>query len=103
MDPNVDFFQESSWQHVLYGMGYKTDLRPRAGTLRNHDEARAAFADISRRAALACQTLPTNRELIATARARAFGAPEAGASTVRLRMAAPHGFRSMTRLISGVD
>ena len=85
IDPNVDFFRESSWQHVLYGMGYKTDLRPRAGTLRNYDEARAAFADINRRAALACQTLPTNRELIEAVRARAFGAPEAAASKVRRR------------------
>jgi hypothetical protein len=83
IDPNVDFFRESSWQHVLYGMGYKTDLRSRAATLRNHDEARAAVADISHRAALACRTLPTNRELIATVRARAFGGPEAGASKVR--------------------
>ena len=50
-------------------MGCKTDLRPRAGSLRSHDEARAAFADIRRQADLACRTLPTNRELIATARA----------------------------------
>ena len=74
IDRNVDLFEESSWQYVLYGMGYKTDLRPRAGSLRCYDEARAAFADIKRQAALACRTLPTNRELIATARARAFGA-----------------------------
>src|ERR1700722_13668670 len=29
IDPNIDVFEESSWQYVLYGMGYKTDLRPR--------------------------------------------------------------------------
>jgi hypothetical protein len=73
-DQNVDLFNESSWQYVLYGMGYTTDLRPRAGALRYYDEARAAFADIARQADLACRTLPTNRELIATARARPFGA-----------------------------
>jgi tryptophan 7-halogenase len=82
IDRNVDLFEESSWQYVLYGMGYKTDLRPRAGSLTYYDEARAAFADIKRQAALACRTLPTNRELIATAHAREFGAPEASASKV---------------------
>ena len=85
IDQSVDLFEESSWQYVLYGMGYKTDLRPRAGTLRNYDEACAAFAEIRRQADLACRTLPTNRELIATARARAFGAPHASASKIRRR------------------
>ena len=85
IDRNVDLFEESSWQYVLYGMGYKTDLRPRAGSLRYYDEARAAFANIKRQAALACRTLPPHRELIATARARAFGAPEVRASKVRRR------------------
>jgi tryptophan 7-halogenase len=82
IDPNVDLFEESSWQYVLYGMGYKTDLRPRAGKLRYYDEARAAFAEIRRQADLACRTLPSNRELIATARARAFGAPGPSASKI---------------------
>ena len=77
IDQNVDLFKESSWQYVLYGMGYTTDLRPRAGALRYHDEARAAFADIARQADLACRTLPTHRELIETVRARSFGAPAA--------------------------
>lgn len=74
IDPNIDVFAESSWQYVLYGMGYKTDLRPRAEALRDHDEARQAFADIKRQAAAACHTLPTNRDLIMTLRARSFGA-----------------------------
>ncbi len=77
IDQNVDLFKESSWQYVLYGMGYTTDLRPRAGALRYYDEARAAFADIRRQADFACRTLPTNRELLETARARPFGAPAA--------------------------
>jgi hypothetical protein len=97
IDQNVDLFEESSWQYVLYGMGYKTDLRPRAGTLRYYDEARAAFAEIRGQADLACRTLPTNRELIATARARAFGAPHASASKVRRRRMAPvslHGYQN---------
>ncbi|MDB6100542.1 MAG: tryptophan halogenase [Gammaproteobacteria bacterium] len=73
IDPNVDIFAEASWQYVLYGMGYQTDLRPRAGVLRFYDEAREAFAQIRRQAEFACQTLPTNRELLDTARVRAFG------------------------------
>jgi 2-polyprenyl-6-methoxyphenol hydroxylase-like FAD-dependent oxidoreductase len=28
IDRNVDLFEESSWQSVLYGMGYETDLQP---------------------------------------------------------------------------
>ena len=27
IDPNVDIFTEPSWQYVLYGMGWKTDLQ----------------------------------------------------------------------------
>ena len=65
--------KESSWRHVLYGMGYETDLRPRARALRHNDEARAAFAEIRGHSDFRCSTLPTNRELIATARDRAFG------------------------------
>jgi len=76
IDQNVDLFKESSWQYVLYGMGYKTDLRPRAGALRYHVEARAAFAEIRRQAEFACRTLPTNRELITAAMSRAFGPRE---------------------------
>lgn len=73
IDQNVDLFKEASWQYVLYGMGYKTDLRPRAGVLRYYDEARAAFAQIRRQAEFACRTLPTNRELITAVRTRGFG------------------------------
>ena len=37
------------------------------------------------KADLACRTLPTNRELIATARDRAFGARDTSASKIRRR------------------
>jgi tryptophan 7-halogenase len=73
IEQNVDLFKESSWRHVLYGMGYETDLRPRARALRHNDEARAAFAEIRGHSDFRCSTLPTHRELIATARDRAFG------------------------------
>lgn len=73
IDMNVDIFTEASWQYVLYGMGYRTDLQPRAGVLRFYDEAREAFAEIRRQADFACRTLPTNRELLEAVRTRAFG------------------------------
>lgn len=73
IDPNVDIFAEASWQYVLYGMGYRTDLRPRAGVLRYYDDARAAFDEIRRQSDYACQTLPNHRELIETVRTRSFG------------------------------
>jgi flavin-dependent dehydrogenase len=77
IDQNVDLFAEASWQYVLYGMGYKTDLSPRAGTLRYYDEARAAFAEIRRQSEFACRTLPSNRELIQLLGSRSFGQPVA--------------------------
>ena len=73
IDPNVDIFPETSWQYVLYGMGYKTDLRPRAGVLRYYEQAREAFAEIARQSDYACRTLPTNRQLLEAARTRRFG------------------------------
>ena len=79
VDSNIDIFTEASWQYVLYGMGWKTDLSARAGVYRYHDEARAAFAEIDRQAGCAIANLPSNRELIEYARARGFG-PQAVAA-----------------------
>jgi tryptophan halogenase len=73
IDPNVDIFAEASWQYVLYGMGFKTDLRPKAGVLKYCAEARAAFEETRRQALFACSSLPTNRELIEAAKTRPFG------------------------------
>jgi tryptophan halogenase len=74
-DLNVDLFTEHSWQYVLYGMGYETDLTPRAGIYKYHAEARQAFADIRRQADFARRSLPTHRELLLSAQAREFGPP----------------------------
>ena len=74
IDLNIDIFTEGSWQYVLYGMGYKTDLSAKAGVYRYHDEAKAAFADIRRQAAYACETLPTNRQLVDAIGHSRFGA-----------------------------
>lgn len=79
IDPNVDIFAEASWQYVLYGMGWRTDLSARAGLYRYHDEARAAFAEVRRQARFAIDNLPSNRQLVDYARTRRFGAPVAAA------------------------
>ncbi|WP_423605612.1 tryptophan halogenase family protein [Sphingomonas sp. MS122] len=79
IDANIDIFTEPSWQYVLYGMGWRTDLSARAGLFRYHDEARAAFAEVRRQAQFAIHNLPTNRELVEYARAGRFGAQGAAA------------------------
>jgi 2-polyprenyl-6-methoxyphenol hydroxylase-like FAD-dependent oxidoreductase len=73
-DLNVDIFTESSWQYVLYGLGYETDLTPRAGLFKYHDEAKEAFAEIRRQARFACRSLPTHRDLLQMAQTRQFAA-----------------------------
>lgn len=74
MDANVDIFTDASWQYVLYGMGWKTDLSARSGAYRYAEEARRAFAEVERQAAFAVANLPSNRQLIEYARTRGFGA-----------------------------
>jgi len=74
IDLNVDIFTESSWQYVLYGMGYKTDLSPKAGVFRYYAEAKAAFKEINDQARFACENLPSNRELVEMLQSRNFGA-----------------------------
>ena len=64
IDPNIDIFPADSWQYVLYGMGWHTDLSPQADIFRFHREAAEEFADIRRQAENACRILPSNRELI---------------------------------------
>lgn len=73
VDPNVDIFTESSWQYVLYGMGWKTDLSARAGMFRFHDEAREAFARVKAQGEYAVRTLPSNRDLVNYAHRGTFG------------------------------
>lgn len=73
IDRNIDIFTESSWQYVLYGMGWKTDLSSKAGVFRFAEEAKAAFANIERQAQFAVQQLPSNRELVRFAQKSGFG------------------------------
>ena len=73
IDTNVDIFTESSWQYVLYGMGWKTDLSAKAAVFRFHDEAREAFARVRAQGDYAVRSLPSNRELVNHAHRGAFG------------------------------
>jgi flavin-dependent dehydrogenase len=72
-DLNVDLFTEHSWQYVLYGMGYQTDLTPRAGSYRYYEEAGEAFAELRRQTEFARRTLPSHRQLLQSALTRDFG------------------------------
>jgi tryptophan halogenase len=80
IDPVLDIFTEPSWQYVLYGMEWKTDLSAKAGIYRYHEDARAAFAEVQRQARYAVANLPTNRQLVEHARTRDFGAPGSAAA-----------------------
>lgn len=79
IDPNIDIFDATSWQYVLYGMGWKTDISARAGSLRLTDEARAAFAEVQRQAEFAVRNLPAHRDLVRFARHSHFGAKASAA------------------------
>ncbi|QIG81898.1 tryptophan 7-halogenase [Sphingosinithalassobacter tenebrarum] len=72
-DPNIDIFGAPSWQYVLYGMGWKTDLSAKAPVFRLGNEARAAFATIRQHGDYALQQLPTNRDLLRHAQNARFG------------------------------
>lgn len=74
VDLSHDIFTDHNWQYVLYGMGYQTDIRGRAGALRFHDEARAEFAEIRRQADYALSVMPDHRALVGAAARQGFGA-----------------------------
>ena len=73
IDTQIDIFTEPSWQYVLYGMGWKTDLSAKAGSLRYHDDARRALAEVRRQADYAIANLPSHRDLVEYARTHRFG------------------------------
>jgi len=63
-DMNYQNFSDSSWQFVLYGMGYPTDLSAKAAAYGQHDTARARFGEIRAQADQALRALPSHRDLI---------------------------------------
>jgi len=66
-NPDIDVFSEFSWQFVLYGMGFETDLSAEAAAFRSRARARREFADITREARQVAEVLPSHRELLTQA------------------------------------
>ena len=79
IDGNIDIFPEASWQYVLYGMGWKTDLSAKAPVFRYPAEAREAFARVQAFADHAVRQLPSNRDLVRFAQRARFGQETAAA------------------------
>jgi tryptophan 7-halogenase len=67
VDLNHDVFVAANWQHVLYGMDYRTDIAAQAPSYRFHDEATRAFADLRQQQGNARKLLPTHRSLVGQA------------------------------------
>jgi len=63
-DSNVETFAPASWQFVLYGMGYNTDLGAQASIYTDYEQAAREFAAIRADAERMSEKLPAHRELI---------------------------------------
>ncbi|MBR0552809.1 tryptophan halogenase family protein [Stakelama marina] len=72
VDTNHDIFDENSWQYILYGMGFKTDISARAGALRYYDDARREFESIRQQSANAMTAVPSHRALVSEVIANGF-------------------------------
>ncbi len=64
IDTSHDIFDENSWQYILYGMDFKTDITARAGALRFYDDARREFESIRQQSQNAMTAMPTHRDLV---------------------------------------
>ncbi|WP_308365706.1 MULTISPECIES: tryptophan 7-halogenase [unclassified Microbulbifer] len=64
VDSSHDIFDENSWQYILYGMEFKTDITARAGALRFYDDARREFESIRRQSHNALTAVPAHRALV---------------------------------------
>jgi len=76
IDLSHDVFDEHSWQYILYGMGFKTDIRSRAGALRFSEDARREFESIRRQSENAVAAMPSHCALISEVVAGGFRSPE---------------------------
>jgi len=61
---NNEVFPAASYQYVLYGMGFRTDIRFVAHTLTQKEHAREQFQQNHRAIQQALATLPKHRELL---------------------------------------
>jgi len=57
-------FMTSSWQYVLYGMEFRTDLEPMRSAYPDMDVARKEFAVIRQAGSLALDDLPDHRAFV---------------------------------------
>ena len=75
---DLEMYPPSSWQYVLYGMGYPTDLSQARAAWPRAAEARQEFAMIAQVARRAAADLPDHRALVEAmcARAAPAGSPE---------------------------
>lgn len=72
IDASHDIFDENSWQYILYGMDFKTDISARADALRFYDDARQEFENIRKQSENAMNAVPTHRDLISEVVANGF-------------------------------
>src|SRR5207253_921167 len=70
---DLEMYPPSSWQYVLYGMGYQTELGHARAAWPRMAEARAEFAAIAQVAGRALADLPDHRALVEAMVARADG------------------------------
>ncbi|MED5621074.1 tryptophan halogenase family protein [Ideonella sp. BN130291] len=68
---DLEMYQAASWQFVLYGMEFQTDMRAHAASHPRMDEARREFATIAQVAQHALADLPDHRALVEQLCARA--------------------------------
>ncbi|RDI97988.1 tryptophan 7-halogenase [Dyella solisilvae] len=61
---DLEMFMVSSWQYVLYGMEFRTDLEPTRHLYTRTEEAKQEFANIQQAASYALNDLPDHRALV---------------------------------------
>ena len=64
VDAGHDIFDENSWQYILYGMGFQTDIGARAQSLRYYEDARREFESIRHQSENALSAVPSHRDLV---------------------------------------
>ena len=72
---DLEMYPPSSWQYVLYGMGYRTDLAHARAAWPRMADARAEFAAIEQVAGRALADLPDHRALVEAMLARVEAPP----------------------------
>jgi len=61
---DLEMFMPASWQYVLYGMEFRTDLEPMRSAYPHMEAAQREFAMIRRAATMALDDLPDHRALV---------------------------------------